>query len=156
MFDARVHECSAPLLGGASAALDVARTALLSLGFEIVAESESQLSARGPGLHSNHQPALLGASELSFQVTPASVDARATLGGVATLKAFLYVFPPGLALVLMLGFAAMGMGVLWQTALAVAPWLVLSPWLAASIERKTTQAVERLVHGMAGAPARPS
>ena len=37
---------------------------------------------------------------------------------------------------------------------AVAPWLLLSPWMASLMERRTTRAVDRLVSGMAGARAR--
>ena len=154
MFDPKVHEYSAPLRGDAVAALDVARTALLSPGFEILTESEAELCARGPGMHSNREPALLGASELRIRVTSSMIPARATLGGVATMRAFLFLFPPGLALSLALIFALSGMGMWWVSLFAVAPWLLLSPWMASLIERRTTRAVDRLVSGMAGARAR--
>ncbi len=153
MFEAKLHVTSSPLLGDAAAALNVARTALLSLGFEISHDTKSELHARGPGLQSNRQPALLGASELRFRIEHSAVAAEATLGGAATMVAFLYLFPPGLAL----GLAAMsglfGLGEWWISLLWVAPWLFLSPWMASSIERNTTKAVDRLVNGMAGATA---
>lgn len=154
MFDPKVHEVSTPLAGDPAAALDVARIALLSLGFEILADSEAELCARGPGMQSNRQPALLGASELSLRVTSSDVAARATLGGVAAMKAFLFLFPPGLALALALLFGLLGMQNWWVAGAAVAPWLLLSPWMAALIEFRTTRAVDRLVRGMAGAKAR--
>ena len=154
MFDPKVHECSAPLLGNAAAALDVARTALLSLGFEILSESKAELCARGPGMQSNREPALLGASEMRLRISSSQVAARATLGGVATMKAFLYLFPPGLALSMELFFALYGMGGFGKTLLCVTPWIFLSPWIVSRLERRTTHAVDRLVNGMAGAPAR--
>lgn len=154
MFEAKVHEISVPLGGDPAAALDVARIALLSLGFEILADSEAELCARGPGMQSNRQPALLGATELSLHVTSSSVDARATLGGVSSMKAFLFLFPPGLALGLAIVFALLEMPEWWVAALSVAPWLVLSPWIASLVERRAIQAVDHLVSGMAGARAR--
>jgi hypothetical protein len=153
MFDPKVHECSHPLRGSAEAALDVARTALLALGFEIVAEDAGQLHALGPGLQSNRQPALLGASELHIRLDRTRVSARATLGGVATLRAFLFVFPPALALLISAIGLLSGVDVGWTALLSVSPWLVLSPWLAAALERHTMRAVDRLIHGMAGARA---
>jgi hypothetical protein len=153
MFTAKVHETRATLTGNATTALAVARTALLSLGFEILSDSSSELVAHGPGMGSNREPALLGASELQLQVAGYEVVARATLGGVAALKTFLYLFPPALALALGLGFAYSGMGGWWACLAWALPWLVLSPWLAARLERRTTQAVDRLVQGMAGAGA---
>ena len=152
LLGAKVHESGATLRGDARAAFDVARTALLALGFDIVRESDTELVARGPGLHSNREPALLGATELHFRIASEQLAARATLGGVARMKTFLYLFPVGLALLM----AALGGGsslraiVIW-----LLPWLVLSPWMALALERKTTQAVDRLVAGMVGAgPAR--
>ena len=136
MFDPTVHEVSAPLRGDAAAALDVARIALLSLGFEIVSETDVELFARGPGMQSNREPALLGASELRLEVTSSKVAAQATLGGVATMKAFVFLFPPGLALSLALVFAFFGMGK-WRVALAwAAPWLLISPWMASRNSRR--------------------
>ena len=154
MFDPKVHEYAAPLRGDAAAALDVARTALLSLGFEIVTDSAAELRAHGPGMRSNREPALLGATELRLQVMNSQIAARATLGGVATMKTFLYLFPPGLVLLLSAVFALAGRGVWWVGLAWVLPWLFISPLMAFAIERRTTRAVDRLVSGMAGARAR--
>ena len=156
MFGPKPHQCRAPLTGNARDAMDVARTTLLALGFEILSETETELCARGPGMNSSREPALVGASELELRVTPSHVDARATLGGVATMKAFLYLFPPGLALSLALVFALCGIGSWWICLFSVAPWLFFSPWIASAIERRTASAVDRLVRGMAGARARAS
>jgi hypothetical protein len=153
MFAAKVHETRATLTGNATMALDVSRTALLPLGFEILADSSSELRVRGPGMQSNREPALLGASELQIQVASYEITARATLGGVATMKAFLYLFPPALALALGLAFAFWGMSAWWTCLAWAAPWVVLSPWMAWHLERRTTRAVDRLIHGMAGAGA---
>ncbi|MEE8581213.1 MAG: hypothetical protein V3T33_06450 [Myxococcota bacterium] len=42
MFDAKVHEAMAPWVGDAAAAFDLARTALVSQGFEVLEESPSE------------------------------------------------------------------------------------------------------------------
>jgi len=154
MFKAKLHEYSTSLHGDAAAAFDVARTALLSLGFEILRDSDGELRAKGPGMQSNRQPALLGASELHFQINGSTLVVRATLGGVRTMKMFLYLFPPALALSFTIPMAFSGQGSWWACFAWAAPWLLLSPWMAAALERGTSRAVDRLVDGMAGARAR--
>lgn len=142
--------------GDAAAALDVARIALLSLGFEILTESDTELHVRGPGMQSNRELALLGASALNLRVTSSAISDRATLGGVATLKAFLYLFPPVLALSLALVSALTETGGWWVSLLCGAPWIFLSPWMPSALERRATKAVDRLVSGIASARARSS
>ena len=97
LLGVKVHECGVALRGDARAAFDVARPALLALGFDIVQESDTELIARGPGLQSNREPGLLGATELHFRIAVQQLAARATLGGVARMKTFFYLFPIGLA-----------------------------------------------------------
>ena len=84
------------------------------------------------------------------------IAARATLGSVAKIKAFLFLFPPGLALFLGLTFALFGDGDWWISVAWAVPWLVFAPWMAWAPERRTTRAVDRLVGGMARARARRS
>ena len=74
--------------------------------------------------------------------------------GVATLKAFVLLFPPGLVLSLFVIFKLAGMDVPWLMLLAAAPWIVIGPLMAGSLERRTTRAVEALVRGMAHAAER--
>ena len=71
-----------------------------------------------------------------------SFTAKATLGGVATMRAFVLLFPPGLVLSLFVIFKLAGMNVSWLMLLAAAPWVVIGPLMAGSIERRTTRAVE--------------
>lgn len=149
MFTTPTYETSAPLRGDRDAALTVARGALTALGFAIESESDSELRAEGPGMTHNKQPALLGVTTLRLRVSGSVVSARAALGGVGNMKLFLYLFPPGLGLMLFVGFAVSGMGMAWIALLAVAPWLVLSPLLATMLERRTRRAVDTLVRNMA-------
>ena len=154
MFEPKPYRYSEPFKGDAADALAVARTALLSLGFEILVDSGRELHARGPGMHSNRQPELLGASLIKFSVSTSEISVVATLGGVATMKAFIYLFPPGLVLSLMAINSLFGMPVSWAYALAVAPWLLIAPLMGRGLERKTQRAVARLVRGMAQARRR--
>ena len=149
IFDPKVYEYSTPLRGDAAAAFDVARTALLAQGFEILTDEDAELSAEGPGMRGTQQSPLAGVSKLQLHVASSTLSATATLGGAARMKMFLYLFPPALALFLMISFALAGMGVVWISAVAVAPWVVISPLMASAIERRTTKAVDGLVRSMA-------
>ena len=151
MFEPRQHEYSVPFEGDAADALDVARTALLALGFEIVLDSDRELHAEGPGMHSNQQPALLGASSIRFSVSKSSVGVKARLGGVATMKTFVYLFPPGLvaSLLVMAKFLEPSFSLLhlfW-----VLLWAGVAPVIGRALERSTHRAIDRLVRSMAQA-----
>ena len=154
MFEPGIHEYQVPFRGNASAAFDVARTTLLSQGFEIVSESDTEMCARGPGMHSNQQSPIVGVSDFRLEVGGGTVGAFATLGGVARMRAFVYLFPPGLALGLVALFAVLGAEFSWTFVLWAAPWLVLSPWMASSMKRKTVASIDSLVRGMVYAGAR--
>jgi len=149
MFAPKKHLYAVPFQGDRAAAFDVAKTALLALGFEIKQLSETELHAEGPGMHSNQQPDLLGVSSLQLQISQSNITATALLGAAAKMKAFIYLFPPGLAIILMASFALSGMDVSWVHMLWVLPWFVLSPLMGKSFENKAIRAVERLVRGMA-------
>ena len=151
MFDPKPYRYSVPFEGDAADALAVARTALLSLGFEILLDSGRELRAQGPGMHSNRQPELLGASLIELTASTSEISVVATLGGVATMKTFIYLFPPGLVLSILAINSLFGMPASWAYALAVAPWLLIAPLMGRGLERKTQRAVARLVRGMAQA-----
>ncbi len=149
MFKAKTYRVSAPYSGAPGPALAVARTALLSLGFELTDTLPTGLSARGPGMHSNQQPELLGVSIIHLEVGKSSIDAVAELGAAARMRAFIYLFPPGLLLFMFLVFKLSGMDVSWVHGLWILPWFVLSPWMGGMFERRSMRAVDRLVNGMA-------
>jgi hypothetical protein len=149
VFKAKLYEYSTAFRGDPDAAFTLAKTALLALGFEILPGSSAELRAEGPGMRSTQQSALLGVSEFRFQIAASTLTASATLGGVATMKAFVTLFPPGLILSLVVLFAALGQGTSYLGLWLVAPWLVISPLMASLIERRTTRAVARLARSMA-------
>lgn len=149
MFKPREYRYSVPFTGNPENAMSVARTSLLSLGFELSVNSEEELYAIGPGMQSNREPALLGVSKIRLRVDPDSIKVVAVLGAVAKMKAFVYIFPPALILVLISIFLISGMDVSWFYALWVLPWFLISPLIGNMFERKTINAVNRLVRGMA-------
>lgn len=154
MFDPKDYKYSTAFRGDVAEAFAVARTALLSLGFEIVVDTKSELKAEGPGMHSNQQPELLGVSALQLMISPSEITAKAKLGGVATMKTFVYLFPPGLVLSLLFINSLFGVEMSWLYALIVLPWIFIAPFIGRSLENKTTRAVDRLVRGMAQAKSR--
>ena len=154
MFEAKIHRYATSFSGDTKEAMHVGRTALLSQGFEILSDTGSELHARGPGMHSNSQPPLVGASECIIEVGASTVSITATLGGIARMKAFIYLFPPGLALLLGIFAAVAEMRESWYALLFVAPWLFLSPWMAIAMEKQTIESVNSLTRGMAQAGAR--
>jgi len=149
MFNPKQYESSVEFVGNAAAAFDVARTALLALGFEILVDSDTELHAEGPGMHSNRQPDLLGVSRLQIDISSSKITARASLGGVAKMKSFVYLFPPGLVLLLFFIGSLYSTRVSWLYILLILPWVVISPLIGSVLEHKTKKAVDRLVHGMA-------
>ncbi len=152
IFDPKEHRYSTPFNGKPGNAFNVARTALLSLGFEILVDSDSELEAQGPGMQSNRQPELLGVSLLQLNISSSDINARAILGGVAKMKTFVYLFPPGLVLALFAIHYFLGITEnSWLYLLLVLPWVLIAPLIGRSLERKTTRAVDRLVRGMAQA-----
>jgi len=149
VFEPKRYEYSTPFRGDPDAALTLARTTLLAQGFEILPGSSAELRARGPGMRSTRQSALLGVSEFRFQIAASTLTATATLGAVARMKAFVMLFPVGLILSLVVLFALLGQGVSYLGLWLTLPWLVVSPWMAKLIERRTTRAVDRLARSMA-------
>ena len=151
MFDPAPYHYSVPFSGNPADAFNVARTALLSLGFEILVDSGEELHAEGPGMHSNQQPELLGASLVKLNVAGSNINVTAELGGVATMKTFVYLFPPGLVLSLFILNSMLGEGVSGLIYLVVLPWLLIAPLIGRKLENNTTRALGRLVRGMAQA-----
>lgn len=151
MFDPAPYHYSVAFTGNAADAFNVARTALLSLGFEILVDSGEELHAEGPGMHSNQQPDLLGASLVELRVADSKINLTATLGGVATMKTFVYLFPPGLVLSFFVLNSMLDDGVSGLVYLVVLPWLLIAPLIGRKLENTTTRALDRLVRGMAQA-----
>jgi len=149
VFEPKRYEYSTPFRGDPDAAFTFAKNILLAQGFEILPGSSAELRATGPGMSSTRQSALRGVSEFRCQIAASALTVSATLGGVAGMKAFVTLFPIGLILSLVVLSAALGRGISVLGLGLAAPWLVISPLMAALIERRTIRAVDRLARAMA-------
>jgi hypothetical protein len=153
-----------PFVGHTAKAVDVARTTFMSQGFQIVANSDHELRVTGPGLNSTKENPLKGVSEASIIIRASAIEIKAMLGGTEKLKKFLRIFPLGMALFFLLVIGIV-FGVIALTrsefqqwwifliaalipALALSPWLFLSPIMVRWIEKKTVQAVDTLLNNM--------
>ena len=145
------HAYSTPFSGTNAKALNIARVALLSLGFEVLSESDNQLEATGPGMHSNQQPDLLGATHIRFELEGNSINVDAVLGGVDTMKKFVYFFPPGLVISLLVVQGIFGDPIEAYLYLLILPWFFIARLIAKTFEKSTSNAIDRLVRGMAQA-----
>jgi hypothetical protein len=150
-------------------ALQFAVTTLTNNGFAITHCDSASATLTGPGLNSTRQNPILGATKVDLRVADHRLHVDAELGGVETMRRFLYWFPLSLGAGLGLLFGVVG-GVLfgrqfgvdfgvpwaqgWQwllvamagSTLPVAPWLVFSPTIARWIQNRTQRAIETLAH----------
>ena len=159
-----------PFAGHTAKALDAARTTFMNQGFQIIASSDDELRVTGPGLNSTKENPLKGVSEASIIIRASAIEMKAILGGTEKLSKFLRIFPLGLALFFLLaigitfGVIALAKGLTlpelrqwwWigliaflAPALALSPWIFLSPIMIRWIENRTVQAIDTLLNNMA-------
>lgn len=147
---------SVPFSGRAAKALDIAKSTLLPLGFQVVSSSDYELRATGPGINSTRENPLKGISETAITVRSSTIEMQAALGGVRKMKLFLTLFPLGMALLFLIVFGTLALTVPvfrhWWVFLiplaALAPWLFLSPMMIRMIEKRTGQAIDTLLNNM--------
>lgn len=159
-------------------AMELARNILASNGFKVEslpgeAMNAAGLNATGPGMQSKRQNPLLGAKHLTLRIAEGHVAIDADLSAMQRLKRFVYWFPWGLSLVLAITLGTIfgfqfgsqtesGFGIpqfegwKWMVLVIVVglapalPWLILSPLLARSLERRTKLAIDTLCVNVAG------
>lgn len=144
-------------------------TILEAVGFKILSCDKNRAELQGPGMNSTKQNPLLGATTIQVRRSDSAIKLDATLGGIATMERFLRWFPLGLGLMLGTLFAFVGgigfgqqfgipFGVPWAQGvnwiivaytfalLPITPWFFISPWMVNMIRRRTTEALETLLH----------
>ena len=149
MFKPTRYRTTLPFHGDGEAAMNLAKTTLISLGFQVTVHSRQELHAVGPGQHSNHQPPLVGITDLKLRVSRSEISADALLGGAATMRLFVALFPPGLVLALLLFFALLGMPIPWLYLPGVLAWLPLGLYLGGKFDDSAKRALDNLLNGMA-------
>jgi hypothetical protein len=162
---------SAAVPGNGPRALQFAVTTLTNNGFAITHCDSARATLTGPGLNSSRQNPILGASKIDLRAIDHRLHVDAELGGVDTMRRFLYWFPLllglGLGLLFVVGGGLFGrqfgvdFGVPWAqgwqwvlfalgcSMLPVAPWLFLSPLMARWIRNRTERALETLANNAA-------
>jgi hypothetical protein len=145
-----------PFEGRGSKALDVARSAFVGQGFQIVAGGGDELRVTGPGLSSTRENPLKGVSEASIIIRASAIEFKAILGGAQKLKTFVRVFPLCMAIFFLSAFGVLAWflpvfrhwWIFLIPVLALSPWLFLAPMIGRSIEKRTVQAVDTLLSNM--------
>lgn len=147
------YRTSRPFSGNVSAALEVARSVFISNGFKVDMPNNTELVATGSGMTSSRQNPLLGVTSVKVTIGPASINLSATLGGVRWMRNFLFLFPLGLGVFLIILFALLSLP--WIAFLsvlfAIMPWLILAPLFTGWIRRRTLRALDTLLYNMESA-----
>lgn len=163
---------SVPFHGDVNRALDLATTVLATNSFVIANKTALGVEMLGPGMRSNRQNPILGATRIRISAEPSQLVIDAELGGVTRMSRFLTYFPASLGLLFVVLFG-LGMGLImgavtgagfgvpaapgWKwlamtvpiSTLPLLPWLFLSPMMIRSIRKNTVVALDTLLNNMA-------
>jgi hypothetical protein len=157
------YASSRPFHGDLERSFDLAVAALTALGFRLNQRTANSLQLTGPGMNSNRQSPLLGASQLDISFRQGQLDLAADLGAAQRLIRFVRIFPIALSgvlgLVFLVVFGAIFAGraaplfwispVIAVTLINGAVWAVLSPWIARNIHQRTCRGLDTLLSTMA-------
>lgn len=138
--------------GDPAPAFDLAAQVLVANGFRLERRDAQSLVAVGRGMTSSRQNPLTGAGRIVLTRSGRDLRLEADYGGVRALTRFLIALP--LAIFVAYGVAWLlsgaGRGPLPpQAALALAPWLILSPLMIAMMRRRTARALDDLLASLA-------
>ena len=173
MMQAEPYRVARKLAHTSEQAMQLARNVLASNGFAVESLPGEVMNATGPGMRSNRQNPLLGAKHLTLRIADGHIAIDADLSSMRKLSRFVYWFPWGLSLVLgitlgtIFGFqfgsqTETGFGIpqfegwKWMVLVTVVglapalPWLILSPLIARSLERRTKSAIDTFCVNVAG------
>lgn len=144
----RTQSCA----GDPAPAFDLAANVLVANGFRLERRDAQTLVAIGRGMASPKRNPLTGAGRVVLTRSGRDLRLEADLAGVRGMIRLLIALPLGL-------FSAFGLAWLLsgasrsslppQAALAVAPWLVVSPLMAWHMRRHTVRALEDLLASLA-------
>jgi hypothetical protein len=157
-----IYNASRSFQGDLEKALDLAIAALSAVGFRLDERTADSVRLTGPGMSSNRQSPLVGASQLDIRLRQGQLDVAADLGAAERMIRFARIFPialnGGLALVFLAVFGTIFAGrvaplfwlipVIAVTLLNGAVWAVLSPWIARSIHQRTCRGLDALLSTM--------
>ena len=145
------YSTSAVLNVSPEAAIAAACSLFMANGFKVEQPSATEIIAIGPGMQSTSEKAIFGVTRAEISVSSDRVDIHTELGGVQTMRKFLYIFPPVLGASLSLSFFAFLDGpwyVIFVGFAPIFPWVVISPMMVRWIKKRTTKAVDVLIHNI--------
>src|SRR5947208_2192838 len=88
-----VYNASHPFHGDLDKAFDLATTALAAIGFRLDARTTDSVRLTGPGMNSNRQSPLLGASQIDICFHQGQINLAADLGAAERMIRFVRIFP---------------------------------------------------------------
>ena len=145
------YSTSAILNVSPDAAIATACSLFMANGFKVEQPSATEIIAIGPGMQSTSENAIFGVTRAEISVSSDRVYIHTELGGVQTMRKFLYIFPPALGASLFLSFFAFMDGpwyVIFVGFAPIFPWVVISPMMVRWIKKRTTKAVDVLAHNI--------
>jgi hypothetical protein len=149
------YEKAVDFAGDGCSALEVARGALMQVGFEVSPIKDDAFRAEYSGFFDTRRNPLLAASTIVITARGGRLALGADLGGIRKLKKFLFVFIGGMALLFLVGFGAFLLpqvleGRLHPAMFAVpvapfAPWPVLIPLILKATRARALKALDTLL-----------
>ncbi len=145
------YETSVPFGGSPGGAMKTACSLLMANGFRLDQPTETEIIATGPGMQSTSENGIRGVSLANITVSADTIGVHAELGGVQTVRRFLYYGPPALGL-LLYPTTLLIPNASWFVYLGVfaplLPWLIISPLMVMWVKKRTTNAVDTMLHNM--------
>lgn len=144
--------------GSEATVISTIENALLPNDFRILDKGSTMIDLRGPGMTSNRQNPIRGATHIHIEARDGRLHLQANLGGVLFMVLFVCLFP-----VLMCGGFALapvftsneGLSAFNREALQfLLVWLVVSPILSLWIRKCTVRALDNLLENAALIAAR--
>jgi hypothetical protein len=156
----QTYEDSIPFTGSAEDAFTLALESLLPLGFRIEAQNSARLVLTNPSSKGFQQHALQGISRAEFALGPTRLSVKAELGGVERLQKSMLLVVLGLGSFDVLLFTGLWYFIpalhphtwfLFIPLVALIPWAVTAPRMAARIRQRTLDALRILLNNLSAA-----
>lgn len=131
--------------------METAQAIFMQNGFAMTKKGEWDFEFNGPGMHSTKQNPLLGVSRARLKLSGRQLKLEADLGSVRRMQWFILIFPfaLGLFIFLLIGAAQKNIQSGLPVLAAVAPWIVIAPWMSRWMKRRTVRALDTLLENVA-------
>ncbi|MHC4394390.1 MAG: hypothetical protein ACYS1A_01925 [Planctomycetota bacterium] len=142
--------------GNLEKALETARNVFIQHSFQIVNDSSSAIELTGTGtMWLKGQDPLVGISRISIRGTGSEISVEAKFGGITKNIKYLIIFLLGMAVFFLVVFGVMlhlqqqDVRMVLLIALGpLVPWPIVIPLMAKFMKRRTSRALDALLHNM--------